>query len=331
MNEQFSALDAHLILQQAHSLNDALKFILTQQSPNTSQSAIIIAHSMGGIVARTSFTLSNHPAGSVQTLITLATPTPHTVPPVSIERDMVALYENVNQFWRTARNWETPALKNLVVVSIAGGTRDLQIQSQYSDLSSIVPGSHGFTVCSSGIPGVWMDLTHESILWCRESVEAIVRAVSASVAFSVVEERLFSFKLAFMMDSRWDVKQLNHHLPMEYKTNARVWMNGMTLSLKDLSDLMEPIQLSVPANGNWTLRVIYGGVVVDVLGCMPLQVPPCELLNDHFVEIPHGDGKAQFVDIANVQLRYQEIVVHIHRVLDPSTSLFELELVDSVK
>ncbi|KAJ3402722.1 GPI inositol deacylase [Chytriomyces hyalinus] len=327
MNEQFSALDAHLILQQAHSVNEALTFIL--KVPSEPHSAIIIAHSMGGVVARTAFTLANHPAGCVQTLITLATP--HTIPPVSIERDMVALYENVNQFWRTAAHWEPSPFKNLVVVSIAGGTRDLQIQSQYSELSSIVAGSRGFTVYSSGIPGVWMDLTHESILWCQTCVEAIVRAVSESNAFLSVEERLFGFKQAFSMHARWDVNQLSQ-VRMQHQTKgARVWTNGMTLNLKDLIHSMEPIQLNVPQHGNWTLRVFAAGVGFDVLGCMPLQVPPCALLNSQFVEIPQGEKSALFMDIMNVQHRYKEIVVRIHGVLDSSTSLFELELVDSEK
>ncbi|KAJ3238437.1 GPI inositol deacylase [Chytriomyces hyalinus] len=331
MNEQFSALDAHLILQQAHSVNEALTFILKQQVQSKPHSAIIIAHSMGGVVARTAFTLPNHPAGSVETLITLATP--HAIPPVSIERDMVALYENVNQFWRTAAaHWETSPFKNLVVVSIAGGTRDLQIQSQYSELNSIVAGSRGFTVYSSAIPGVWMDLTHESILWCQTCVEAIVRAVLESVvAFLSVEERLFGFKRAFSMHARWDVNQLSQVRMQHQKVGARIWTNGMTLNLKDLIHSMEPIQLNVPQHGNWTLRVLAAGVGFEVLGCMPLQVPPCALLNSQLVEIPQREKSALFMDIMNVQHRYKEIVVRVHGVLDSSTSLFELELVDSEK
>ncbi|KAI8833306.1 PGAP1-like protein-domain-containing protein [Chytriomyces cf. hyalinus JEL632] len=328
MNEQFSALDAHLILQQAHSVNEALTFILHQQLSNASQSAIIIAHSMGGVVARTAFTLPNHPPGSVQTLITLATP--HAIPPISIERDMVSLYETVNQFWRTADHWETSPFKNLAIVSIVGGTRDLQIQSQYSELTAIVPDSRGFTVYSSGIPGVWMDLTHESILWCQTCVEAIVHAVSESVAFLSVEERLFSFQRAFSLDARWDVNQLNQ-VRTQKKTKGRVWTNGVILNLKDLSHSLEPIQLNVPEHGNWTLRVLAVGVENELLGCMPSQMPPCALLNSQFVEIPQAEKSALFMDIVNVQHRYQEIVVHIHRVLDSSTSLLNLELVDSEK
>ncbi|RKP11966.1 PGAP1-like protein-domain-containing protein, partial [Piptocephalis cylindrospora] len=86
LNEEFSALHGRTMLEQAEFINDAIRYILTLYSPSsrshlptmasdqpssgTSEplpvptSVILVAHSMGGVVARTAFTLPNYPEGA---------------------------------------------------------------------------------------------------------------------------------------------------------------------------------------------------------------------------------------------------------------------------
>ncbi|KAI9352188.1 GPI inositol-deacylase PGAP1-like protein, partial [Obelidium mucronatum] len=175
-NEGLSALDSHILLQQAHFVVHSIKHLQTAYKINR---VTILAHSMGGIVARLVFTLPDYVPGSIETLVTFATP--HLYPPVSIEQDMVQLYASVNQFWRFEFSSNVSAnsslvFGDLVVVSIAGGLRDLQIQSQFSDIGSIVPSTHGVSVFTSGIPGVWRDLGHEGILTCPPLMEAVAQS-----------------------------------------------------------------------------------------------------------------------------------------------------------
>jgi hypothetical protein len=52
------------------------------------------------------------------------------------------------------------SLKDVVILSIAGGNRDIQISSDLSYLDGIVAPSHGLSVVSTQIPNVWLSTDH---------------------------------------------------------------------------------------------------------------------------------------------------------------------------
>ncbi|ORY50099.1 PGAP1-domain-containing protein [Rhizoclosmatium globosum] len=185
--DELSAFDSHLIKEQAEFTNDAIKSILDSYSSDASYrptSVIIVAHSMGGIVAKSLFEAHNYVNGSVNSIITLATP--HTYPPVAIEQNMVSLYSRLNFFWSNQFSNESiqhQDFRDLMLLSLAGGDRDAMIQSSYSEINAFVPPSHGFATYSTGVKDVWVSADHRCILWCNQLVHVLVRGLYGMIDF----------------------------------------------------------------------------------------------------------------------------------------------------
>lgn len=191
-NEDITAFHGQTLLDQAEYLNEAVAYILSlYHDPRRSRrdpelpdpsSVILIGHSMGGIVARTMLTVSNYQSNSINTIITMSAP--HARPPVSFDADIVHTYRSINNYWRQAysQKWaNNNPLWHVTLVSIAGGGLDTVVPSDYADLSSLVPDTHGFTVFTSTIPNVWTGADHLSILWCDQVRKVIVRSLIAAV------------------------------------------------------------------------------------------------------------------------------------------------------
>ena len=187
-NEDITAFHGQTLLDQAEYLNEAVAYILSlYPDPRRSRrelgmpdpcSVILVGHSMGGVVARAMLALPNYQSNSVNTIITMSAP--HARPPVSFDSDIVRAYKMANDYWRQAhskpRARDNP-LEHVTLLSIAGGALDTVIPSDYADLSSLVPESHGFTVFTSTIPNVWTGTDHLSILWCNQLRKVIVRSL----------------------------------------------------------------------------------------------------------------------------------------------------------
>ena len=194
-NEDITAFHGQTLLDQAEYLNDAIAYILSlyhdpqrpRRDPNLPDpaSVIVLGHSMGGIVARTMLTMPNYQANSINTILTLSTP--HARAPVSFDGDIVSTYKKINRYWRQAysQRWANDnPLWHVTLVSIAGGGLDTVVPSDYASLASLVPDTHGFTVFTSTIPGVWTGSDHLSILWCDQLRKVVVRSL-----FDVVDVR----------------------------------------------------------------------------------------------------------------------------------------------
>jgi len=97
-NEEFTGFHGVSVVHQAKFLNDVVSHLLEHFQVHGTTSIIVVGHSMGGIVARTMLTLPNYRRGSINTIVTMATP--HLAPPVSVEQDLTNLYESINGFWR---------------------------------------------------------------------------------------------------------------------------------------------------------------------------------------------------------------------------------------
>lgn len=186
-NEDLTAFHGQTLLDQAEYLNEAIAYILSlYTNPHRSlrdsglpdpTSVILLAHSMGGIVARTMLTMPNYQPSSVNTILTLAAP--HARPPVSFDADIVSTYQRVNTFWREsyAKNETQNPLSNVATISIAGGGLDTMVPSDYATIASLVPPTHGFTVFTSTMPRVWTAMDHLAITWCDQLRHSIVRAL----------------------------------------------------------------------------------------------------------------------------------------------------------
>ncbi|KAJ3396366.1 GPI inositol deacylase [Lobulomyces angularis] len=172
-NEEFSAFHSQGIEDQAIYANAVIKYILGSYKSSgfaKPRSVIVIAHSMGGIVVRQMMTLPEYIPGSVSTIFTFATP--HLSPPLSINLGIDLLYNRLRYFFSNGIS-----VKNLVFVSIASGNHDFLVQSDKSDIESIIPEEIGFTVYSNNIPEVWSAADHKSILWCKQLCVVLSKAL----------------------------------------------------------------------------------------------------------------------------------------------------------
>ncbi|KAG5363752.1 GPI inositol-deacylase A [Yarrowia sp. B02] len=177
--EDLTAFDGTTVVDQAEYLNKAIAYILSLYDghDNPPKSVILIGHSMGGIVARTMVTLESYVPDSINTILTLATP--HVIPPVSFDKGIVGLYHHVNAFWK-AEAVSGGKLEDTLLVSVTGGIRDQMIPAEYSAVSSFLPSSNGFAVATTSIPGVWMSIDHQAMVWCHQ-----LRSVLAEVLLDV--------------------------------------------------------------------------------------------------------------------------------------------------
>ncbi|RIB09972.1 PGAP1-like protein [Gigaspora rosea] len=191
-NEEFSALHGHSLLEQAEYLNDAIRYILSlypatrknQQADPSIQphpdptAVIIIGHSMGGVVARTLFTMPNYQPGSINTILTLATP--HILPPAPFDWQISKIYTDINDFWRNGYSQSATSqnsLADVTLISIAGGNLDTVVCSDSANINTLVPASHGFTVFTTSIPNVWTSMDHQCILWCNQLVKVVAKSL----------------------------------------------------------------------------------------------------------------------------------------------------------
>lgn len=194
-NEDMAAFHGQTLLDQAEYVNEAIAYILslyhdphrTRRDPGLPDpsAVILVGHSMGGIVARTTLTMANYQANSVNTIITMSAP--HAKPPVSFDSDIVHTYKQINDYWREAysQTWaNNNPLWHVTLISIAGGARDTVVPSDYTSISSLVPETHGFTVFTSSMPNVWIGMDHLSITWCDQFRKAIIKSL-----FDIIDAR----------------------------------------------------------------------------------------------------------------------------------------------
>lgn len=190
-NEDFTAFHGRTLLDQSEYLNDAIKFILSLYShdkPSMTnaipKSVIVVGHSMGGIVARTMITLPNYLNNSINTFITLATP--HAAAPVTFDGDLMKVYHSVDTFWRDGffnshynkdNNRAAQRLDQVTLISITGGLMDTVLPADYTAINSLVPETHGFSVFTTGIPGVWTPIDHLAIVWCDQLRKSLAAAM----------------------------------------------------------------------------------------------------------------------------------------------------------
>jgi glycosylphosphatidylinositol deacylase len=111
---------------------------------------------MGGVVARLAM---NDLPNLIDIIMTMSTP--HALPPVTLSRDMDTIYDTLGT---QTYNSSAPLL-----FSICGGTADTQIAS---DACVIPPSSNtkgdGFTIFTTGMPGAWTGVEHQTMVWCHQ-------------------------------------------------------------------------------------------------------------------------------------------------------------------
>lgn len=177
-----TGLHGKYVTDQAQFVNDAVRYILKQYKKQNSlkrksrapESVIIVAHSMGGIVARTAETLANYKRNSILHVVSLGTP--YAKPPFPMDVEMQAVYGSV-----THSSQEPQLLTSSVYVSIAGGHKDATIHSSLAITDRIVDSSRGFAVLTTAMPAVKLTIDHLCLLWCHQLLKVVARSIDAIV------------------------------------------------------------------------------------------------------------------------------------------------------
>ena len=139
---------------------------------------------MGGVASRLAFLQPNFLPGSVRTIITFSTP--HAIPPVSFDASLERVYSDVNDYWRQAYLRNDSDLAEVLLVSIAGGTADTTVASDYSAISSFAPASNGFTVFTTSIPTLFSPVDHLAMVWCDQLRKRVIHALFDCMDGSIV-------------------------------------------------------------------------------------------------------------------------------------------------
>ena len=168
-NEDFSAFHGNTLKDQAYYVNEVLRFLRLKypapddgklRSDEHNTTVALVGHSMGGIVARLALTLPNHPAASVDTIVTLSTP--HAFPPVPFERSLESVYSRVN---KAANEPGAP-----LVISLAGGVLDTQLSSDASSLTlaQLYSPLTRVSAFTGAVSTLWSAVDHLAVVWCDQ-------------------------------------------------------------------------------------------------------------------------------------------------------------------
>lgn len=81
-----------------HSIEAILDLYQDVPFSRRPKSIVIVAHSMGGLVARGVIALTDLDVSSVSSIYSLATP--HLYPVINLDRHIANTYDAVNSYWR---------------------------------------------------------------------------------------------------------------------------------------------------------------------------------------------------------------------------------------
>ncbi|TPX50402.1 hypothetical protein SeLEV6574_g00911 [Synchytrium endobioticum] len=190
-SEEMSAFSGRLILAQAEYVNTVIPYILSLYQNHQKSTISILAHSMGGIVARTMFTLPHFQPGSVDLILTLATP--HQAPPINLDRKLNEVYNHVNSFWRNgtyAEQFENHTTSTVALISVAGGNHDEMFPSSLTELETLVHNTRGLTVYSTAkVVATSLMMVAGNREWDASQKVDLLRPILTSGFLSLPDER----------------------------------------------------------------------------------------------------------------------------------------------
>ncbi|KZT51449.1 PGAP1-domain-containing protein [Calocera cornea HHB12733] len=158
--EELSAFSAAPLRAQAEYAAGAVAHILSLYAgqPSPPQDVTLLAHSMGGLVAR--LLLAASPRPPVRTIIALSTP--HAFPPLPISRALENLYAAA----------AAPLPPDVLFLTICGGAQDTEFPGEMCAAwppSDPGPGQGlALTSHTTSLPQAWTGVGHREIVWCHQ-------------------------------------------------------------------------------------------------------------------------------------------------------------------
>ncbi|KAL1488926.1 hypothetical protein ABEB36_014713 [Hypothenemus hampei] len=165
---EFSALYGPTLFSQLHYVLHSIKRVLElyKNSRNPPKQLVLIGHSVGGIVARKAIVeLVKNKMQLVSVLITLAAP---------LVREPIYFDRYASNFYATSILRQD----NITTVSIAGGHSDFLVPAY---LTTNLGTNRSINLVATNIAKSWVESNHVQILWCKQLVMAINRALFDSV------------------------------------------------------------------------------------------------------------------------------------------------------
>ncbi|KAG2946341.1 hypothetical protein PC117_g7710 [Phytophthora cactorum] len=180
LDEEPTGLNGNFITDQATYLNDVVRAILReykrQHKKSNKQlvipdSVVIVAHSMGGIVARTAELLPNYKKRSIQHVVGLGVP--YENPSFPFDAEMNAIYDGIHS--KKSKD------DQVVYVSIAGGHKDTLVQTSLTGVDTVADSSRAFVALASAIPTVQTPVDHFCLLWCHQLLKVVAESLYKAV------------------------------------------------------------------------------------------------------------------------------------------------------
>ncbi|XP_022198883.2 GPI inositol-deacylase isoform X2 [Nilaparvata lugens] len=187
LNEEYMGLFGGFLNDQTRFVHHCIERIFALYKRNKPDSIVIIGHSMGGLIAKGLYLDPEFDSSRVRLMISLATP--HS-PALLLDSYMADYYERLA---------DLPSLdKSVTLISVGGGIRDRLIRSGLT----YTRDAH-ICITSTQVPDVWLSTDHLSILWCKQLVLVLVRALFDSVDLNTKQisadpkyrERVFNYHL----------------------------------------------------------------------------------------------------------------------------------------
>lgn len=320
-NEDFTAFHGRTLLDQAEYLNEAIRFILLLylSNPDPPVSVLILAHSMGGIVARVLPTLPNYVPDSVNTIITLSLP--HSAAPLTFDGDILKIYLAIDRFWYDAFNpgptslgLAQQRLGNVSIVSITGGMLDNVLPADYTTLGFLVPPSNGFTVYTTGIPDVWTSMDHLAIVWCRQLRRQLLLMILELVDVT-------SPNRTYPLEKRMEV--MRRHLLSGFETYAKQdqFPPSDLFTLRfDAHDMRAPSQTHTLSHSLWLWNELNQPITSFALGPLTTVL----IIAEAGLKFPDVDSTGISVLLCRKPTEKEERVVNLAK----SAGLLDLTCVD---
>ncbi|EFA08175.1 GPI inositol-deacylase-like Protein [Tribolium castaneum] len=216
LNNELSGLNGALLADQLEYVNNSIYTVLDlyQNRKNPAKSVVLVGHSMGGIIAKR--LVSNLGENSDLVPIVLGLATPHRRPPLQLDSFSYDFYKNID-----TKNSST------TFVSITGGYNDFLVPSFLTNHPDSI-----LNVVSTQIPRSWLPADHVCILWCKQSILAINRALVDSVDPKTKQ---------ISSDQTLRYRVFHHHLIHHSGINIRL-LDSYSLSpnIKNQGEWIEP-------------------------------------------------------------------------------------------
>ncbi|KAG7382584.1 GPI inositol-deacylase [Phytophthora pseudosyringae] len=180
LGEEPTGLSGSFVTDQATYLNDVVRAIMREykrQNKKTDRqlvvpdSVVIVAHSMGGVVARTAQLLPNYKKRSVQHVVALGVP--YDNPPFPFDAEMKALYDRMHS--KKGEGEDT------VYVAVTGGHKDTLVQTPLTSVDAVADSAHAFVALASAVPTVQTPVDHFCLLWCHQLLKVVAETLYKAV------------------------------------------------------------------------------------------------------------------------------------------------------